>query len=174
MWDFGVLDKRMVSMKRMSLRVKRKKDLVRFLQTKNGHRSGNVPKLTLSTVGLCSFPAHGLHKEPGGWVPPLSLKAGGNPLLALKVAIVPWSCQPLTVWKECVSEGRSPYLSEPCAPVPNCALTRLNAPRCWGARSHFSKPEPHVHLVSHRVLRSISHETGGYFHRNKQCVYCFW
>lgn len=99
MWDFRAIGKRLVSMKRMSLRVKRKKDLVRFTQTKNGDRSGNVPKLTLSTPGLCSFPAHGLHKAPGCWVPPLSLKAGGNPLLALKVAIVPWSCQPLTVWK---------------------------------------------------------------------------
>lgn len=68
-----------------------------------------LPKLTLSTLGLGSFPAHGLHKPPGRWVPPFSLKAGGNPLLALKVPIGPaWSCQPLTVWKkrkECVSEG---------------------------------------------------------------------
>lgn len=51
----------------------------------------------------------------------------------------------------------------PCAPVPNCALTRLNAPRCWGATSHFSKPQPHVHLASHRVLRSMSYETGYIF-----------
>lgn len=65
------------------------------------------PKLTLSTPELSSFPIHGLHKPPGCWVPPFSLKAGGNPLLSLKVAIVPWSCPPLRVWKDCVSEGRS-------------------------------------------------------------------
>lgn len=86
-----------------------------------------LPKLTLSILGLSSFPAHGLHNPPGCWFPPFSLKAGGNPVLALKLAIVPRSCQPLTVWKECVSQGRSLLF---IWALRACAKLRFDASEC--------------------------------------------
>lgn len=83
-WDFGVFCQRLVSMKRKSLRVKWKKNLVRLLQTKSGHQSGNVAQTHAVHAGTRIFPCPRSPQPTGPLGPAVFIKSRGQSTVGFK------------------------------------------------------------------------------------------
>lgn len=93
--NFSLVCHRKVSVHGMSLEVQIKKCFLVFKYIKSTHviwKKNSLSELTVGAAGCVSCPVHGLHIFPDCWaaLPP---KPELNPLLALKVDIVPRSDQ---------------------------------------------------------------------------------